>query len=459
MDEPVFIAGKNPYADHTTVHPVGLLAIVVLGICVLLLPRRWSTLPFMVMACFVPSAQRIVIIGMDFDFLRIMVLFGVFRLFIKNEYAGFTWKSIDKIFILWVLSSMLFYVVQMGTSAAFINRLGFAFDAFGMYFLFRCLIRDWLDVDSLVMGCIWISIPIAMFFLIEYSTGRNLFSMFGGVSQFTEIREEHLRCQGAFSHPILAGCFWAALLPLFASRWWKSARDRIWVIISLAASLIIVFCCASSTPVMAVAFVVIGAMTFYFRNYLRLIRWGILFMLISLHMVMKAPVWHLISRVDAVGGSTGWHRYNLINQAIKHFDEWWFCGCSGYRIEEWGVFGGDVTNQYVLEGVTGGFLTMCLFIAVVVLAFREVGYLWHTQTQNHYRLALSWAMGVCLFVHCMNFIGVSYFGQINVIWYMLLAMISSISCYFTPTRIRIKNDGKDRLKRIIRYDKKTLLIH
>lgn len=429
MNEEIQIVGQTAYAGHTTVHPLGLLAVAVLGVCVLLVPRRLSVLPLLVMACFVSSAQRIVVASLDFNFLRIMALFGVMRLILRKEYVGFVWRPLDTGIILWTISSMVFYVIQQGTSAAVIYRLGFGFDAFGMYFLFRCLIRDWEDVDTVVFGVLLISIPVAMFFLLENRTGRNIFSIFGGVHALTMIREGRLRCQGAFSHAILAGCFWASLMPLFVAYWWKSAKDRVWAVVGITTSSIIVICCASSTPVMGVLTALIGGLFFFLRRYMRLVRWGALLTLIALHMVMNAPVWHLISRVSTVGGSTGHHRYKLIDGAIKNFNDWWFAGCSGRTVATWGVWAGDVTNQYILEGVNGGVVTICLFVMVIAIAFREVGKLWRLQTRQPYpyRLVLSWAMGVSLFVHCTNFIGVSYFGQIYVVWYLLLAVIGSMS--------------------------------
>ena len=426
MNEDVVIAGDPAYAGHTTVHPLGLLAVIVLGLCVLCLPRRWSIIPFLIMACFVPSAQRIVVGGLDFNFLRIMVLFGIGRLLLKNEYLSFSWKPLDKALVLWTISSIIFYTIQMGTMSALVNRLGFAFDAFGMYFVFRCLVRDWVDVDHIILGFIFIAVPVACFFLLERSTGRNMFAVFGGVHAITVIREGHLRCQGAFSHPILAGCFWAAVMPLIAACWWKLKKGKILAIAGMIASLAIVFCCGSSTPVLGVGAAVIGGAMFHLRKQMKTVRWAVLLTLIALHMVMQAPVWHLISRISAVGGSTGWHRYNLIDQAIINFGDWWLCGCSGYTVLSWGIWKGDVTNQYILEGIHGGFVTMCLFIAIIVIAFGEVGKLWRLQTRNKYRLALSWALGVSLFAQCMMFIGVSYFGQIIIIWYLLLAMIGSL---------------------------------
>jgi hypothetical protein len=43
-----------------------------------------------------------------------------------------------------------------------------------------------------------------------------------------------------------------------------------------------------------------------------------------------------------------------------------------------------------------------------------------------YQLA-SWALGITLFMHCMNFIAVTYFEQIVVLWQMTLAAIGSLT--------------------------------
>jgi hypothetical protein len=438
MNDEIQIIGQPGFANQTTVHPLGLLMVAILGLCVIFLPRRWSALPFLIMACFVSSAQRVVIVGADFDFLRIMVLFGIIRLILNKEYAKFIWKPLDTAIVFWSMSSTFIFVVHEGTFAAIVNRLGFLFDAFGMYFIFRLLIQNYQDVARIIYGCIVISVPVALFFVLENQTGRNLFSIFGGVSSITVVREGRLRCQGAYSHPILAGCFWASLIPLIATLWWRSGKDRAWAITGLMTSSIIVICSASSTPLMGVLSAIIGGLFFYFRHRMRHVRWVVLLTLITLHIVMNAPVWHLISRVSAVGGSTSWHRYNVINQAINHFGDWWLMGCSGALVEGWGIYKGDITNQYVLEGVRGGIVTLIFFTIVIVVAFVEIGKLWRFNNFNLYWRALSWALGVSLFVHCMNFVGVAYFGQIWILWYLLLAIIGSLSEKTGITQIPLK---------------------
>jgi hypothetical protein len=156
---------------------------------------------------------------------------------------------------------------------------------------------------------------------------------------------------------------------------------------------------------------------------------------------MKAPVWHLISRVSAVGGSTGWHRYHLVDNAIRRFPEWAARGVVSTR--HWGFGMGDVTNQYVAEGKRAGALGLLLFVILMAYAFRGVGRLWRRSRGSRYQTAMSWGLGTALFVHCGMFIGVSYFGQIWAIWYMTLAAVGSLEL---RTEAALKTARRQRLQ-------------
>lgn len=413
------------WANQTELHPVGLAAVMVLGLVMLLVPRRYAIVPFLIMACFVASRQRIVVLTLDFNLLRVLVLFGWMRIFLRAETIGFVWKSLDTVLLLWAISSTAAYTLLYGTQEALINRLGFMFDAAGMYFLFRVLIRNWDDVFAIMHAVIIISIPVALAFLFEKQTGRNVFSIFGGVPEFTVIRQGTLRCQGAFAHPILAGCFWASLAPLIAACWWQNGTRRFISLLGLATSLVVVYTCASSTPMAALAVAGLGATMWPLRHWMRFIVLGLALSLVGLHFVMNAPVWHLISRIDLVGGSTGWHRYHLIDQAIRHFEEWWLLGTTSTADWGWGLL--DVTNQYVIEGVSGGILTLALFVSTLVVAFISVGRLWRSVRDDRAKAVFGWGLGVSLFVHTIVFLAVSYFGQIVMIWYLLLAVIGSLT--------------------------------
>jgi len=426
MDEPYIKEGfgQPEYAGLTTLHPVGVAALCVFAILVFILPRRYAAIPLLATAALIPSAQRIVVLDLDFTYLRVLLLCGMLRVLLRGDTRAFVWRPIDKVFVGWCLVSFTMPLLRAGTYGLE-TRCGYVYDAVGTYFLFRFLVRDWEDVQRFASAAALLSIPLAIAFLIENSTQRNIFSVFGGVPEITRVRGGRLRCQGPYSHAILAGCFWAVLLPLIAARWWHSARGRVEATLGVASCLVIIVCCASSTPVGGAAAALIGGLAFYLRRNMRLVRWCILLGILALHAVMKAPVWHLIGRVSAVGGSTGYHRYLLIDRAIHRFSEWALLGTNSTA--HWGLGLFDVTNQFVMQAVVGGLLNLALFVALLALCFQAAGRLWQRFSHDPAKVALAWALGVSVFVHISNFIGVTYFGQTTMLLYMIPAVLGSLA--------------------------------
>ena len=410
---------------QTVLNPLGIIALLVLGFAMLLLPRRHAVLPMIILGCFVSQGQRFAVLTLNFDLGRAMLIFGTLRVLVHGEWNHFVWKNMDSVIVAFAGVGSLVYMLQYGTVDALKLQSGALYDILGTYFLFRCLIRDMEDVANLALGFAVVSVPVAIAFLIERATHHNMFAIFGGVPYETEIREGKFRCQGAYTHPIIAGCYWASVLPLIGALWWRRRSDRPWAVTGIICGLIIIVLCASSTPISALICGAVGVGFFRLRRQMRSIRWILLATLIVLHLGMNAPVWHLIADVDLVGGSTGWDRYNLINNFITRVGEWWMLGTKG--VVSWGIWNGDIPNQYVLEGVEGGIWTLALFIALIVIGFSGVGRLWRHFAKNRPNLIMSWALGVSLFIHVMSFIGLSYFGQITMLWYLTLAIIACLS--------------------------------
>ena len=213
-------------------------------------------------------------------------------------------------------------------------------------------------------------------------------------------------------------------LPLFLALWWQGAKK--WLITaSVISTLFIVYACASSSPLAGVGAVALGIAFYLVRHNMDSIRQWLLGVIVSLHLVMKAPVWSLIARIDLVGGSTGYHRYLLIDNTIRRFSEWWLFGV--LSTAHWGWFQFDTANMYVAQAVKGGFLTLVLFIALITFAFKGIGDLLSTLEDGSPDYIFAWLLGVALFTHCMVFIAVSYFGQSTVSWNLLLAIIGSLT--------------------------------
>jgi hypothetical protein len=419
--------------NQTTLHPIGLVAVIVLGLATLAVPRRYALVPFLIMACFISPAQRIVFATLDFNLLRLLVLFGWARVAITGEARGFKWKSIDTLLVLWTLSGTAILTLREATFSGFIYRLGVMYDAFGLYFLFRFMIRGWSDVEAIITSAAVISVPVAAVFCLEQATGRNMFAIFGGVAETTLVRNGLLRCRGPFAHPILAGCFWAALMPMIGALWWNGRPTRWLAPVGVAASVVVIVTTSSATSFGALAVVVFAAALFPLRRYVGWMRWAALLGLLGLHLAMINPVWHLLARIRLVGG-TGWYRYKLIDEFVNRFDEWWLLGTNSY--EAWWQYSfAAVTNQYVLEGVQGGLLTLGLFVAIIAVAFHGVGRMGRSVSPDRFRQLAAWAVGVSLLVHCAAFIAVAYFGQIFVVWYMGLSIVGSLLPAATGRRV------------------------
>lgn len=413
----------------TVIDPIILGATVFLGILIILLHRRLAIIPLIIAALFIPMQQRIVILSLDFTVLRILLLFGWTRIILRSEHRSIKYNTVDKVMIWWVIVTVIIFTLLWQTTGAFKNRLGLAYDALGMYFLFRFLLRNLDDIQWVIKALAILSVPLAVAMLIENSTGHNAFAIFGGVPENTLVREGRLRCQGAFAHPITAGTFGATLMPLVVSLWWQGEGYKKLAVAGTVAATIITLTSSSSGPAVAYFLAVVSLFIWVARKHMKTIRWGILILLFLLHISMQViiqdPVWALIYRIKIFSGQTSWHRYILIDQAIHKFDEWWLVGTKTTAYWGWGLQ--DITNQYIVEGIRGGFLKLGLFIAIILLCFRSVGLALRTAENQTGKAKCLWALGVSLFTHTVAFFDVFYFDQIVLFWYLLLAMISGSS--------------------------------
>jgi hypothetical protein len=374
-------------------------------------------------------AERVIIASLDFPMLRILMLTGWARVIMRGEMRIGKLNAIDKGLIAFMISSIVIYTILWGTSGAFINRLGHAYNLFGSYFLFRFLVRDVDDVVRVLKITALCVIPLAVAMLMEKVSGRNVFAIFGGVPLITAIRNGAVRCQGPFAHPILAGTFGATLFPLFVALWRQGRQTRSLSLAAILSSVVIVLASASSGPVVALLAGLVALSLWPLRKHMRVIRWGLLLALVGLEIVMKAHVWFLIARIDLVSGSTAYYRAYLIDRFIDNFGDWWLFG-----IKNTGVWADvtvglhDRTSQYVVYGADGGLSTLVLFILVIAYSFRAVGLTMRGLKEESPQLQFCiWALGAALFSHAVNFISVSYFDQNVVNWYLLLALISTVS--------------------------------
>lgn len=369
---------------------------------------------------FIPMANRVVLSGVDLNAHRLLVLMGLLRLAFRHEGQGFTFNTIDKVVAAMCLWSVFAYTALWGTVGSFIYQMGRTLDIMGLYFLFRVFLKepeDWRwAVRTLAVACA----IFAGFMMVEAATGRNLLSVLGGVGEQVGSRKGRFRCQATFGHAISAGVLGASLMPIWLAGW-SQENFRKWAILGLASSTLMTLTSASSSSLLTYVAGVGAFFMWPFRHHLRTFRWGVAFLLLALHLVMKAPVWALLGRINVVGGSTGDYRYRLFDNFLRTFDQWWLFGLEDPEAA-FGMW--DLCNQFVLEGVRGGFLRVALYVAMLVFCFREVGRA-IALTDNRRDGLWIWALGCMLFAHFSAFWGYNYWDQIRVALYLVFAATAS----------------------------------
>jgi hypothetical protein len=393
------------------------------------LPRRRLIVPFVYASILIPMDQILIVGPLHFPMVRVLVLFAWIRVIMSAKASRTTilpnrFNTLDKVVTLYAVFDALDYIVLWGFSPqAIINRLGAVYMVVGIYFLLRACIRDEQDILLTIKSLAYVSALVALIMVVEHVSKQNPYAYLGGSRAWTRdalmVRESKLRAMGPFQHPILAGSFGGVCLPLFLALWVK--RLKLYATVGILSSTVIVFASASSTPIMAYIFGFVGFSLWRYRRYMSMVRWGIVCLLLVLHLAMKAPVWALIQRVDLVGGSSGFHRFNLVDQTIRHFWDWCFFGVK--NTYSWGPDLWDHANQYVAVATNSGLLPLAFFIAILVFGFKLAGRARRSREANAPGSRFVWALSAALLAHLLAFFGISYVDQTVIALWGVLAMI------------------------------------
>jgi hypothetical protein len=405
------------------------LAFCVLAVCCIVVfcgSARNAVSSLLIVAAFIPLGQKIVFLGLNLHFLRIIIFFGLLRIMTRGELPTLQLTRADKVFIWWALTALVCSIIR-GARA---EHFGAVYNALGTYFIVRSLLRTPEDVLAQIGVLAVASMVIAACMVFEFSSRHNPFYVFGGVPDVLMERGDRVRCQGPFRIPILAGTFSATLFPILVGCCWTKIGSRAVMGLGAVACAVMTVLSNSSGPLLCFLASVLGLLLWKYRFNMRLYRRLAVAVIVGLAIVMKAPVWYLIARVSDIVGGGGWHRAYVIDVAVNHFTEWFLIGTS--VTAHWAPGGQvllvdpnnmDITNYFVAQCVSGGVMMLSLFIYLLVLGFSTIGKLVRSANPVLDRRLL-WAFGVALASHCTAFISISYFDQISVFWYWILAVLS-----------------------------------
>jgi len=417
-------------ANATVLHPLVLIAMILALILLFVLPRKYLMGPIVFMSFLVPMGQQLYIAGVHLFLLRIVVLVAFIRALASRSgpdepLLANGWDGVDTACTIYMLTSAVAVALTFhGDTGVLINQIGYIWDFLLGYVVVRCFLRDEEAVYTTLKFLAAVTVPLAIGMIIEQHNRVNIFGLLGGTASVSEVREGKIRSQGAFEHSLMAGTFAATLLPA-TMMFWRKGKSKLFGIVGLLGVSVMTWTTNSSAPLLAYVAGIFALLCWPLRKYMKKVRYGFVFALIGLQMVMKAPVWFLIERVDVTGSSSGYHRAQLVDTFIQHFWDWWLIGVKDPS--DWGLDMWDAQNQYVNVGEAGGLLAFIFFFLVITRSFGMLGDARKVVDGDESQEWMLWCLGSAMFANVVGFFGVNYFDQSRMWWFILLAMISAIA--------------------------------
>lgn len=249
-------------------------------------------------------------------------------------------------------------------------------------------------------------------------------------------RGDRFRAVGTFRNPDLLGALGASFLPLYIGLACVKAQRKL-ACLGIGLCLAIVWASNSGGPIGATIMALTGWLLWRKRTQMRTVRRWMMGGLILLALVMKAPVWYLLERVSQVTGGDGYNRAYLIDVSFQNLGQWWFAGMPITETVNWFPYshpltgGADITNQFISFGLTAGLGAIVLLILLLKHTFSSLGEALATVRSHSEEPSpdefLLWGFGVLVATHIITWLGITYYDQFYVVWFLQLAAISSIS--------------------------------
>ncbi len=392
------------------------------------LPKRYAFVPLLIAAFNIGNVE---FMG-ELTIVRALIIVGLIRGVATGSRPIDTSNGIDRLFLLFAFFALL--------SAAFHpeapynpynERIGLVLNVLGSFLYGRCYLIGEEPLKRLAMGSLIALLPLALMLTLEVSTGKNYYYGHFGARRAAAMFRDGFRASGPFAHSILAGTSGAVTIALFVPFW---NMKRKLAILGIIGCLLIVIASNSSGPIAATGFTFGLIYLWRKRQYVSKAKWAVVWCIIIMSLYMNRPFYYIIDSIDFTGGSTGWHRARLIEMSIEHLGEWWMFGTDYTRHwmptgVSWNTNHTDLTNYYIHLGVMGGLPLTFLLIAIIVFSTKKLlNQVFTLESENRMPEAFTaWCALAALGAHTSSFISISYFDQMYVLFYLLIASIAGLT--------------------------------
>lgn len=403
-----------------------------------------------VLAMMMPPEVRIDIAGQTLYSYRIAWLLASPWALYRLLRGDFNWRLHDLLLVAgsgWIAFAM---VMIYGIERGFPSGLGLALDLVAPYFIARAAISNFDDLRRMLIVLAPVFFAFALLLPIEAILqdrfirnaaaavfGRRGESEYGMSSAFlvaSDTRFGLLRAMGPFSHPILAGTFFASLMPLYH---WSGIRG--WPKhLGLVASCFAVFTLSSAALLAIVIFATLASYD-YLRRRVTFLTWPLFAVsasgiLVILHLLSENGLVSVLIRYTLTP-QTGYYRLLVWQYGIASVESNPLFGIGFERFDALAWMGDSIDAHWLNLAVRHGLPPAILILAVTLALFWGCAKAALRLPEPDSSTAIGLAVTLLIFV-LMAFT-VAYFGGMLIWFTVILGTASSISAESQPRTARV----------------------
>lgn len=372
----------------------------------------------------------------DFSSARIVAIILFARIFLMSPrlLRVFRWNLLDTLVTLFFISQVVSLLNTEPLMVVLENRSGRFVETLLPYFMCRAVLRTKNDLLTLMKTLILISIPLAIFGVIESSTGRNLIGTHGPLW-----RDGHYRAFGTFGVHIGFGLFFAAVAPLCVGLWYQGVWPRLFLLICLIINFIGLLSTWSSGPIFAIYTYMSFLILYTFRKFWPIVLSGSIILYLLIELLSNRSAIAAMSRLG-ISASTWEYRVQLYKYVFQG-------GMTNHWLFGWGLVGidsdfdrfpwvcNDMTSLYVSELVRYGVVAFFCLAAIIIRYYRCI-YIAFQASMKKQDQFLIWNL-------CGGMVGwnvalatVNTVGQTMSILFLFFAVATNIySCIFVEHKL------------------------
>lgn len=349
----------------------------------------------------------------------------------------FKWCPLDTWVIIYMLICVIIPFISSVTHTSqqlLENRGGFLTDSLFVYIVARLCLKDRPAMIALIKWVTVALVPLALLGIIETTTGWQPFihlRVFAhwGIYSPLDSRFGFYRAVGPFPQPILFGSFFVMLLPLVY--YLRNVPNYPRILAYLLSGIVIAGALSSmsSGPLSIMMVAILCIIMERFKGWIKPALIGFIICCLFVELASNRHLYHVFFALFNPLGGHGYHRARLIDSAIKNFDEWWLVGYRGLD-PGWlpisAITFTDVTNMYLVNGVSYGILGIIAFCGMLICSMREMFRL-HNSSNDPKIKSWAWALGSTVLILIVACLGSNIRGQVQFLFYVILGMVGSSS--------------------------------